>query len=426
MAELAEAKEVVEINGSSYKILEFVDNPRTGYQGTLYQHVDSGAIVVAHRGTEFGREPFMDGVIADGGMVFSRVNSQVDDAIMLTRRAREHARNPGEIEDYGRAPEVTVTGHSLGGTLAQVSAHHFDLRGETFNAYGAASLNLRIPEGGDRVLNHVMAVDAVSSSSPHYGQVRVYATPDEITTLRRAGYHDNLVLDVLRPNLPVTASAFSGGSHSMHNYLPVDGNGRPDRSVLSDPVARELADRHRAMIGTYRQEVQAVRGGFTVASRGPVGALQDGADWLRGPLPPGEPAAREERERAEREERRSRSASGVRAVDVFDRSELYRRLYGEEYVQPPLRRREPMTQEPSRAHLGPVKSSQAQSDWVARLVDAAGSKDPKAIEGVMQGLWNSELARLWSANADQHRQVPEAPAAVRAGQWSEQEANPTR
>jgi len=41
--------------------------------------------------------------------------------------------------------------------------------------------------------------------------------PEEIKTLRRAGHHDNIALDVLCPNLPITASALSGGSHSTHN-----------------------------------------------------------------------------------------------------------------------------------------------------------------------------------------------------------------
>jgi putative lipase involved disintegration of autophagic bodies len=42
------------------------------------------------------------------------------------------------------APQVTVTGHSLGGALAQITSHHFNVKGETFNAYGAVSLSYRI------------------------------------------------------------------------------------------------------------------------------------------------------------------------------------------------------------------------------------------------------------------------------------------
>src|SRR5690606_29187926 len=122
-------------------------NPRTGYQGTVYQQVDTGAIVVAHRGTEFDREALRDG-LADAGMVVARHNVQIKDAVELTRWAIGHARSEEVSGDYSHAPEVTVTGHSLGGTLAQATAHHFGLRGETFNAYGAASLDRRIPEGG--------------------------------------------------------------------------------------------------------------------------------------------------------------------------------------------------------------------------------------------------------------------------------------
>lgn len=291
-------KEVV-VGGDRYRVVDYVDNPRTGYQGTIYQHEGSGAVVVAHRGTEFGREAFRDGVIADAGMVFTRTNSQAGDAVELTRRAIEYAERQGR-EPGRTAPEVTVTGHSLGGTLAQVSAHHFDLRGETFNAYGAASLDRRIPEGGDRVVNHVMAVDAVSSASPHYGQVRTYATAQEIDTLHRTGYHDNIVRDLLQRDMPLTASVMSGGSHSMHNFLPVDGDGRPDRSALEDPDARRLAEEHRRIIADYRDDVGDLRRGVTVTARGPVGLVLDGIDRIRGPLPAGEPAARDERQRTDR------------------------------------------------------------------------------------------------------------------------------
>ena len=249
-------KDVV-IGGERYRVIDHVDNPRTGYQGTVYQHEASGAVVAAHRGTEFGREAFRDGVVADGGMVFARTNSQAADAVALTRRAVEYAERQGR-EPGRTVPEVTVTGHSLGGTLAQVSAHHFDLRGQTFNAYGAASLDRRIPEGGDRVTNHVMAVDAVSSASPHYGQVRIYATENDVATMQQAGYrtrsNQSLYTAGWQTALPLTQA-----DHGIANFLTHDEQGRPHASVLNAQNLQRAHD-HAEMIAYYRHDVTLHRG----------------------------------------------------------------------------------------------------------------------------------------------------------------------
>lgn len=359
-------KDVV-IGGERYRVIDYVDNPRTGYQGTIYQHEASGAVVAAHRGTEFGREAFLDGVVADGGMVFARTNRQAADAVELTRRALEYAQRQGR--EPGRTlPEVTVTGHSLGGTLAQVSAHHFDLRGETFNAYGAASLDRRIPEGGDRVTNHVMAVDAVSSASPHYGQVRVYATAQEIETLHRTGYHDNMLRDLLQRDLPLTASVVSADSHSMHNFLPVDGEGRADRSALADPQARRLAEEHRGIIADYRDDVGDLRRGVTVAARGPLGLVLDGIDRVRGPLAPGEPAAQEARDRP---------AGAPQATPA------------------------------------PSVTSTASGVWqpspeIERLLAAARDGSPAALQTAQQGLQASAVGQAWHARVEAHQRALDA------------------
>ena len=357
-------KEVV-VGGDRYRVIDYVDNPRTGDQGTIYQHEGSGAVVVAHRGTEFGREAFRDGVIADAGMVFTRTNSQAGDAVELTRRAVEYAERQGR-EPGRTAPEVTVTGHSLGGTLAQVSAHHFDLRGETFNAYGAASLDRRIPEGGDRVMNHVMAVDAVSSASPHYGQVRAYATAQEIETLHRTGYHDNIVRDLLQRDMPLTASVMSGGSHSMHNFLAVDGDGRPDRSALEDPTARRLAEEHRRIIADYRDDVGDLRRGVTVAARGPVGLVLDGIDRIRGPLPAGEPAARDERQRTDRTSQVDTPRQGDGADDAS-------------------------------------RNAWRSDTDVERLLTAARDRDPAALQLAQGDLQASPAGQAWRERMEMHQ-----------------------
>lgn len=283
------------INGFTYNILEHVNNSRNGYQGTIYQRADSGEIVVAHRGTE---QLVRDGAYADGSMVLSRVNPQADDAIALTQRAIEQAERIG-AKPGQHTPEVTVTRHSLGGTLAQITAHRFDLRGETFNAYGAASLGLRIPEGGDKVLNHVLAADTVSAASPHYGKVQVYALQKEVDVLTQSGYDNNRSV-LLDQRAPLMAVSRTLGSHSMHNFTSKDGEGRPDRSILADPDARQLAELYDPMIDKYRDDVRALRTGITLGARGPVGLIEDGVDHVRGPLKPGEPAEREKEERTSR------------------------------------------------------------------------------------------------------------------------------
>ncbi|KFA35082.1 alpha/beta hydrolase family protein [Xanthomonas vasicola] len=280
--ETGENSKRVEIGSAWYKRLEYIDSP-SGYQGIIYRKIDTGEIIVAHRGSEFDRQPEQDGLLADGGMIVTRHNAQAVDAIEITRHAMDMAER--EAKRDGHRPEVVVTGHSLGGNLAQVTAHHYGLRGETFNAYGSVSLDRRIPEGGTDVINHVMAGDAVSAASKHYGQVKEYATPQEIATLEQAGYANST--SVVNARNPFVAIPL-GDSHRIHNFLPVDGNGNPDCSVLEDPKAQQLAQKYSPMIDKYRDDVASMRLGATLGTRSMQAmTLADGIDQLRGTLAPG-------------------------------------------------------------------------------------------------------------------------------------------
>ncbi len=82
---------------------------------------------------------------------------------------------------------VTVTGHSLGGALAQIEAAEFGLAGSTYNAYGAVSLRHHVPEGGTAVTNYVLAGDPVSAASRHYGTVDVPEGGTAVTNYVLAG-----------------------------------------------------------------------------------------------------------------------------------------------------------------------------------------------------------------------------------------------
>jgi hypothetical protein len=73
----------VNIKGKNYYVLEHASNPKTGYQGTIYQDISTREIIVAHRGTEpkSGKDLQADGQMLRGD------NMQITDAMALTQKA---------------------------------------------------------------------------------------------------------------------------------------------------------------------------------------------------------------------------------------------------------------------------------------------------------------------------------------------------
>ena len=54
-----------------YKVIAHVDKP-SGYQGTLYERVPTGEMIIVHRGTEFDRQISEDALYTDGSMAINR------------------------------------------------------------------------------------------------------------------------------------------------------------------------------------------------------------------------------------------------------------------------------------------------------------------------------------------------------------------
>ncbi|SMR70534.1 MULTISPECIES: XVIPCD domain-containing protein [Stenotrophomonas] len=275
-------------------------NSTSGYQGVIYQNLKSNEIIVAHRGTEFDRQPVLDGGI-DAAMVTARVNAQIDDALALTKQAVKLA------DERGSGP-VHVTGHSLGGALAQITAHHYNLPGDAFNPYGAAGLAYRMPEGQPAnaapFTNHVMAGDLVSAGGPHYGKVEMYALPKELEVLRNAeqGQHlASLMAPGLRSGHAISAAVAVqlGDSHRLVHFLDRMTDKGPVHSVLDDPAARVTNPEDLRRIDEYRSDIRQLRAGATVLVGGGPGLMRDGVNYLRGT----EEAGAYARQEAEAEQR---------------------------------------------------------------------------------------------------------------------------
>lgn len=120
---------------------------------------------------------------------------------------------------------MTVTGHSLGGTHAEIMAARYHLGGEAFNGYGAVDLSYGIREGQPQdapaFINYVKATDIVSAASRHYGEVRGYATEQDVDALRQGRY-----LDPAAPAHPANPMITGRlGAHFITNFAPDAGDG---------------------------------------------------------------------------------------------------------------------------------------------------------------------------------------------------------
>lgn len=259
-------KDKVMLGSVQYEVLDHANDPRTGYQGTAYKRLDTGEIIIAHRGTEFGREPVHDGGV-DAGMVLVGVNAQTPDAMAFTRKVLAEAKS--DSERSGRPVNVTVTGHSLGGTLAEITAYECGLHGETFNAYGAAGLLQGIPKGGHQVIDHVRAGDVVSAGSQHFGEVHIYAAQQDIDTLSKAGYRDDG--GALSIRNPVKAIDF--GAHAIDNFVP---HSETLGQSIINPESEARYRAHHGMIDRYRSDVLDLRTGLSASWELPRAAVETG------------------------------------------------------------------------------------------------------------------------------------------------------
>ncbi len=252
---------------TEYEVIAVQENPENGYFGTAYRNTDTNEIIVTHRGTEPGNwtlngtvspqilegmdlinNPATDPVAntvtdaavagnghlpankdfaTNGGMLINNSNRQYPDAQALTERAIEYVENnPDKYPGQNANDHITQAGHSLGGNNAQLCAHNYNQRGVTFNAYGAGGLKEVDPNGSsDKITNHVMADDSVSSWNPngHLGTVVPYATQEQTDLMQKM---DEYKYSLLGGGPTNTLPFGSGSTHGMDNFI-----GSPEKTT---------------------------------------------------------------------------------------------------------------------------------------------------------------------------------------------------
>lgn len=241
-------KEEVELGGEAFTVLDTSEGSPFGFQGTAYRTQNWSDIVITYRGTELDREPLRDGGV-DAAMVLAGVNPQRAAAESFTRQVLDQVHQ--HRQQTGVTSEVSVTGHSLGGTLAQLNAAKFGLDAHTFNAYGAQNLDPDLHEGRGRIVNHCRAGDPVCAAADHVGTVKVYATQSDIDRLKLSGYtaHD-------RQSHLTTVRSVDFAAHGIDNF--VDGNAINGASILG-PESQARYRANQSLVDMYRSDIHFIR-----------------------------------------------------------------------------------------------------------------------------------------------------------------------
>ncbi len=141
-----------------------VSSDWAGFQAVAYKNTSTKEIIIAYRGTD----SLLDAIYSDAQIAFNLTPQQVNPAIQFY----DSIYNNFQDEGY----TISITGHSLGGTLAQYVAAQKQVSAVTFNAPGVS-----MPTGGNAsgIINYVNMNDFIGCLNPHLGETRYYL-PDGI------------------------------------------------------------------------------------------------------------------------------------------------------------------------------------------------------------------------------------------------------
>lgn len=152
-------------------------NHYTGFMGKVYR-AESGELVIAFRGTELedikGR-----GLRNDINMACKILPAQLQNAFTMYKQVKK---------EYPNA-KITLTGESLGGTLAALVAAETGAKAVTFSAYGAKDL-IDSPKYTSNITNIGDTRDSIfmANVNQHIGNVYVIPDNGEVYMPRMANF----------------------------------------------------------------------------------------------------------------------------------------------------------------------------------------------------------------------------------------------
>lgn len=140
-------------------------NHHTGFMGKVYR-AESGELVIAFRGTEL-EDKKKRGLRNDINMACKILPAQLQNAFTMYKQVKQ---------EYPNA-KITLTGESLGGTLAALVAAETGAKAVTFSAYGAKDL-IDSPKYTSNITNIGDTRDPIFMANVNQHIGNVYVIPD--------------------------------------------------------------------------------------------------------------------------------------------------------------------------------------------------------------------------------------------------------
>ncbi len=219
---------------AGYKVIDSVDNKNNGFHAEVLSNGKD--IIIAYRGTDE-----VNDIKNDAAMARNRLPSQATDAIAVYDKVVME--NPGM--------DISVTGHSLGGSLSEIVSGIRGVFAATFNAYGIRDMfrsGIKLKE--NNVINYVNEKDMFTmvNGQNHLGEI--YTVPEKPGN---ANSHEAESMEDLSQRKIITPEKVQQISKNLHPNMT------RGKEFLSGEMADNFKNNIRQKIGDLKSTINKKR-----------------------------------------------------------------------------------------------------------------------------------------------------------------------